>query len=85
MDDKEIEEEVRKEAEQFGDICRVSLVESYQGLLHKVTKPLLLSESFQGLVNKDIKPLSLLEKCQKKFHGDHFHLCRANNGWSRIL
>merc|ERR1719175_579607 len=36
VDDKAIEEEVRREAEQFGDICRVSLVESYQGLLHKV-------------------------------------------------
>merc|ERR1719370_406151 len=36
VDDKEMEEELKKEADQFGDICRVSLEESYQGLLHKV-------------------------------------------------
>lgn len=38
VDDEEVEEELKKEAEEFKDICRLSLVESYQGLLHKVTK-----------------------------------------------
>lgn len=78
--DEAMEEELKKEAEEFKDICRVSLVESYEGLVHKV-KPLshLLSESYhgllsnftfavrsyQGLVKKEIKPLSLLESYQK--------------------
>ena len=42
MDDEDVEEELKKEAEQFGDICRLSLVESYQGLLRKVIKPILI-------------------------------------------
>ena len=42
VDDEDVEEELKKEAEQFGDICRVSLVESYQGLLRKVIKPILI-------------------------------------------
>lgn len=34
--DEAMEEELKKEAEEFKDICRVSLVESYEGLVHKV-------------------------------------------------
>jgi len=36
VDDEEMEKELKKEEEEFKDICRLSLRESYQGLLHKV-------------------------------------------------
>ena len=45
MNNEDKEEELKKEAEEFGDICRVSLLDSYEGLVHKVT----CLESYQGL------------------------------------
>ena len=50
MNNEEKEEELKKEAEEFGDICRVSLLDSYEGLVHKVTKSISCLESYQGLV-----------------------------------
>ena len=48
VDDEEVEKELKKEADEFKDICRLSLVESYQGLLHKVTKEVTFKEIFQS-------------------------------------
>ena len=50
MNNEDKEEELKKEAEEFGDICRVSLLDSYEGLVHKVTKSISCLESYQGLV-----------------------------------
>ena len=49
MNNEDKEEELKKEAEEFGDICRVSLLDSYEGLVHKVTKSISCLESYQGL------------------------------------
>ena len=50
MNNEDKEEELKKEAEEFGDICRVSLLDSYEGLVHKVTKSISCLESYQVLV-----------------------------------
>ena len=82
MNNEDKEEELKKEAEEFGDICRVSLLDSYEGLVHKVTKSISCLESYhQGFVLIMDQPTF---KRPFERGSNYFYLCDFFQGFQEV-